>query len=558
MSAIQEMFGLSPEVAQAIEEMGYETPTPIQREAIPPMLAGRDVIGQAQTGTGKTAAFGIPLVEKIDPALRRVQALVLCPTRELAMQTAGELMKLGRRRAGLIVVPVYGGQPIERQLRALQNGAQVVVGTPGRVMDHMKRGTLNFDALKLAVLDEADEMLDMGFRDDIETILSATSEARQTALFSATMPRPILALASRYLNDPVQVRIEKRELTVEKIEQCYISVRSFHKNELLSRLLTLEDIKLALVFCNTKQGVESVVTELQHRGFSAAGLHGDMRQIERDAIMARYRNGLINVLVATDVAARGLDIDNIEAVFNYDIPLDVEYYVHRIGRTGRAGKEGRAYTFVVGREVSRMWDYRRITGAKILCRKAPGAEEVERALCGRVMKEITDRAGGEHSEETRTLARQLLESAEAEQAVAAMLDLLIRQAGARTDVTIDLNPPEPVRPPRPAAPSAPVRRGPYGRPVPRDMLESMRRENRADAHGDDRRAPRHSDEHRRDAHSERRYDRSDRRAGENGYERRHAGAPRSGHNGYAPRAEKRDYGARRFEKGVVRHRTSDQ
>ena len=558
MSAIQEMFGLSPEVAQAIEEMGYETPTPIQQQAIPPMFEGRDVIGQAQTGTGKTAAFGIPLVEKIDPALRRVQALVLCPTRELAMQTAGELMKLGRRRAGLMVVPVYGGQPIERQLRALQNGAQVVVGTPGRVMDHMKRGTLNFDELKLAVLDEADEMLDMGFRDDIETILSATSEARQTALFSATMPRPILALASRYLNDPVQVRIEKRELTVEKIEQCYISVRSFHKNELLSRLLTLEDIKLALVFCNTKQGVESVVTELQHRGFSAAGLHGDMRQIERDAIMARYRNGLINVLVATDVAARGLDIDNIEAVFNYDIPLDVEYYVHRIGRTGRAGKEGRAYTFVVGREVSRMWDYRRITGAKILCRKAPGAEEVERALCGRVMKEITDRAGGEHSEETRALARQLLESAEAEQAVAAMLDLLIRQAGARTDVTIDLNPPEPVRPPRPAAPSAPVRRGPYGRPVPRDMLESMRRENRADAHGDDRRAPRHGDEHRRDAHSERRYDRSDRRAGENGYERRHTGAPRSGHNGYAPRAEKRDYGARRFEKGAVRHRTSDK
>ena len=558
MSAIQEMFGLSPEVAQAIEEMGYETPTPIQQQAIPPMLAGRDVIGQAQTGTGKTAAFGIPLVEKIDPALRRVQALVLCPTRELAMQTAGELMKLGRRRAGLIVVPVYGGQPIERQLRALQNGAQVVVGTPGRVMDHRKRGTLNFDALKLAVLDEADEMLDMGFRDDIETILSATSEARQTALFSATMPRPILALASRYLNDPVQVRIEKRELTVEKIEQCYISVRSFHKNELLSRLLTLEDIKLALVFCNTKQGVESVVTELQHRGFSAAGLHGDMRQIERDAIMARYRNGLINVLVATDVAARGLDIDNIEAVFNYDIPLDVEYYVHRIGRTGRAGKEGRAYTFVVGREVSRMWDYRRITGAKILCRKAPGAEEVERALCGRVMKEITDRAGEEHSEETRALARQLLESAEAEQAVAAMLDLLIKQAGARTDVTIDLNPPEPVRPPRPAAPSAPVRRGPYGRPVPRDMLESMRRENRADAHGDDRRAPRHSDEHRRDAHSERRYDRNDRRAGENGYERRHGSAPRSGHNGYAPRAEKRDYGARRFEKGAVRHRTGDK
>ena len=552
MSAIQEMFGLSPEVGQAIEEMGYETPTPIQQEAIPPMLEGRDIIGQAQTGTGKTAAFGIPLVEKIDPSLRRVQALVLCPTRELAMQTAGELMKLGRHRMGLMVVPVYGGQPIERQLRALQNGAQVVVGTPGRVMDHMKRGTLSFDALKLAVLDEADEMLDMGFRDDIETILSATSEARQTALFSATMPRPILALASRYLNNPVQVKIEKRELTVEKIEQCYISVRSFHKNELLSRLLTLEDIKLALVFCNTKQGVESVVTELQHRGFSAAGLNGDMRQIERDAIMARYRNGLINVLVATDVAARGLDIDNIEAVFNYDIPLDVEYYVHRIGRTGRAGKEGRAYTFVVGREVSRMWDYRRITGAKILCRKAPGAEEVEKALCGRVMKEITDHAGEDHSEETRALARQLLESAEAEQAVAAMLDLLIKQAGARTDVTIDLNPPEPVRPPRPAAPSAPVRRGPYGKPVPREMLEKMHSEGRADKRPDERGNYRRDDRR----GSERRYDRSDRHASEAGHERRHAGAPRS--SGYAPRAEKRDYGAHRFEKGAVRHRPGDR
>ena len=239
-------------------------------------------------------------------------------------------------------------------------------------------------------------------------------------------------------------------------------------------------------------------------------------------------------------------------MFNYDIPLDVEYYVHRIGRTGRAGKEGRAYTFVVGREVSRMWDYRRITGAKILCRKAPGAEEVEKALCGRVMKEITDHAGEDHSEETRALARQLLESAEAEQAVAAMLDLLIKQAGARTDVTIDLNPPEPVRPPRPAAPSAPVRRGPYGKPVPREMLEKMHSEGRADKRPDERGNYRRDDRR----GSERRYDRSDRHASEAGHERRHAGAPRS--SGYAPRAEKRDYGAHRFEKGAVRHRPGDR
>lgn len=551
MEVMRDMFGLSPEVALAIEDMGYETPTPIQKEAIPPMLAGHDIIGQAQTGTGKTAAFGIPLIEKIDPSVRRVQALVLCPTRELAIQTAGELMKLARHRAGVNVVPVYGGQPIERQLRALQNGAQVVVGTPGRVMDHMKRGTLNFDTLTLAVLDEADEMLDMGFRDDIETILTATPESRQTALFSATMPRPILMLAKNYLQDPVQVKIEKRELTVEKIEQCYISVRSFHKNELLSRLLTLENIKLALVFCNTKQGVESVVTELQHRGFSAAGLHGDMRQIERDAIMARYRNGLINVLVATDVAARGLDIDNIEAVFNYDIPLDVDYYVHRIGRTGRAGKDGRAYTFVVGREVSRMWDYRRITGAKILSRKAPGAEEVQKALCSRVMEEITAHTQETHSEETLIQARTLLESAEAEQAVAAMLDLLIRQAGARTDVSIDLNPPEPVRPPRPATPSAPVRRGPYGKPVPHEMLEAMHRDNRDNRDNRDHRDNRDNRSERREGRFERRFDKNERHSGAVNVREKRYGRPAPKGSG-APRAA-RPEGERRDFSGKNRH-----
>ena len=462
-------FGLSPDVARAVTDMGYETPTPIQLNAIPPMLEGRDVIGQAQTGTGKTAAFGIPLAERIEPGEKRVQALVLSPTRELAVQTAGELMKLTRYREGVRVLPVYGGAPIERQLRGLEAGVQIIVGTPGRVMDHMRRGSLDLSGVKLAILDEADEMLDMGFREDIETILAATPESRQTALFSATMPRPILMLAQKYLRDPVQVEVERREMTVEKITQYYISVRAFHKSELLSRLLTLENIRLALVFCNTKQGVETVVTDLQHRGFSAAGLHGDMRQIERDAVMARYRNGLVNVLVATDVAARGLDIDDIEAVFNYDIPLDVEYYVHRIGRTGRAGKEGRAYTFVVGREVSRMWDYRRITGAKILCRKAPNAEEVQQALSNRVLEEIAARAQAELDEALIRDAERLLENAAPEKAVAAMLDLLIKEAGARTDVSIDLDPPEPPRSPRPA-PAPVTRRGPYGRPVPREML----------------------------------------------------------------------------------------
>ncbi len=454
---------LSEEVARAIDEMGYVEATPIQAASIPPMLEGKDIIGQAQTGTGKTAAFGIPLIEKLDPAERTVQALVLCPTRELAMQTAGELTKLAKYKSGVSVLPVYGGAPIERQIRMLQLGVQVVVGTPGRVMDHMNRGTLSFEHLRLAVLDEADEMLDMGFREDIETILSATPESRQTALFSATMPRPIYALAQKYLKDPVNVSITPKELTVDKIEQYYISVRSFHKTELLSRLLLLGDIKLALVFVNTKTGVESVVTELQHRGFSAAGLHGDMRQIERDAIMARFRAGLINVLVATDVAARGIDVDDIEAVFNYDIPGDAEYYVHRIGRTGRAGKTGVAYTFVVGRETSRMWDFRRITGAKILCRPAPDAGEVERTLATRVLADVVKQTveGEEPDAELMERARELLTNVEPTRAAAVMLQQLIAFKGAKVDSSIDLTPPAPVRPPRPAQP-APAPHRPYG------------------------------------------------------------------------------------------------
>ncbi len=464
MELMKSMFGLSPEVALAIEDMGFESATPIQEAAIPPMLEGKDIIGQAQTGTGKTAAFGIPLVERLNAEDKSVQAIVLCPTRELALQTAGEIMKLARHRPGIRVTPVYGGQPIERQLRALSMGTQVVVGTPGRVMDHMNRGTLDISGIKLVVLDEADEMLDMGFREDIETILAATPETRQTALFSATMPRPIYMLASQYLKEPVHVKIENKELTVERIEQSYISVRSFHKGELLSRLLILSDIKLALVFCNTKLGVETVVTDLQQRGFSVAGLHGDMRQIERDAIMARFRNGLINVLVATDVAARGIDVDNIEAVFNYDIPQDVEYYVHRIGRTGRAGKEGKAYTFVVGREVARMWDYRKITGARILCQRAPEAAEVQKAQRERVMKDIAARCAEEIDESLLETARQFMTQNDNERAIAAMLEMLIRSTGARTDASIDLNPPEPIRPVRTELPR---RAGSYGQSASR-------------------------------------------------------------------------------------------
>ncbi len=503
MEAFQDRFDLSEELKRAIYDMGYTSPTPIQEDSIPPMLDGKDIIGQAQTGTGKTAAFGIPLVNQIDAGDRNVQALVLCPTRELCVQTAGELMKLARYRRGLNTLAVYGGQPIERQLRGLQAGAQVVVGTPGRVMDHMNRGTLDLSRVRIAVLDEADEMLDMGFRGDIETILQKTPEARQTALFSATMPREILALGRSYTRNPVNIRIAAKELTVDRIAQTYISVRSFHKLELLARLLVKDDTKLALVFCNTKRGVEDVVTQLVSRGFAAAGLHGDMRQIERDAIMARFRQGMVSILVATDVAARGLDIDDIEVVFNYDLPLDVEYYVHRIGRTGRAGKEGRAYSFVTGTEISRMWDYRRITGAKILCEQPPTGEELRKIKTERKLTEIREilAQGGAPGE----MARALLVGQEPEAVVEAMLTMLLNAGDIKTKDELDIKLPEPPKTAKPALPGqrpyAPTRRGPYGQPAQQQgrPQQGARQQGRyGQASGDSSRFPSRPHQTRRD------------------------------------------------------------
>ena len=461
-------FQISDELTRAIDDMGYEEATPIQAAAIPPLLQGRDMIGQAQTGTGKTAAFGIPLIESLDLTVREVQALVLCPTRELALQVAGELIKFARYRRGVRVLPVYGGQPIERQLRGLREGAQVVVGTPGRVMDHMNRGSLNLGNVKMVILDEADEMLDMGFRDDIETILKETPETRQTALFSATMPREIVMLARRYLKDPARVTIESRELTVESIRQSYFVVRSFHKTELLSRLLLRDQVALALVFCNTKRAVDDVVADLSRRGFQAAGLHGDLRQIERDVIMSRFRSGQVQVLVATDVAARGLDIDDIELVVNYDVPQDVEYYVHRIGRTGRAGKAGRAYTFAVGRETTRMWEYRRITGATILCEQPPDARAIHSAKAEALMERLTSGDEIQQDEDTLAMADRVLAQGNARKAVASMIEMLVDSTGVRIDPSIDLMVREPARETA-GVPSYPRNRAakPYGQSAAR-------------------------------------------------------------------------------------------
>ncbi|MCX9089075.1 MAG: DEAD/DEAH box helicase, partial [Candidatus Methanoperedens sp.] len=322
---------LSKEIQKAITDMGFEEPTPIQIQSIPHMLEGKDVIGQAQTGTGKTAAFGIATLEKIDPKSLAVQAVILCPTRELAIQVSEELKKLSRYKKGVEILPVYGGQPIDRQIRALKKGVQVIIGTPGRVMDHMERRTLRLDGVKIIVLDEADEMLDMGFREDIELIMKKTPKERQTILFSATMPRAILDLTKKYQTKPYMIKLEHKEMTVPKVEQFYYEVKSQAKPEVLSRLIDINDLKLSLVFCNTKRMVDELVDNLKSRGYMADGLHGDLQQRQRDIVMSKFRKKEIEVLVATDVAARGIDVGDIEAVFNYDIPADDEYYVHRIG-----------------------------------------------------------------------------------------------------------------------------------------------------------------------------------------------------------------------------------
>lgn len=362
---------LSPQTLQALQDMGFEEATPIQAESIPLILEGRDVLGQAQTGTGKTCAYGIPLIEKIDLDATGVQYLVLAPTRELAIQIADELHELTKYHEGIRILAVYGGQPISRQIMALKKRPQIIVGTPGRVMDHMRRKTIRLDQLSGIILDEADEMLNMGFKEDIDTILADTPESIQRILFSATMPKGILELTKRYLQEPVHVRIEHSQLTVSNIEQFYIEVRESSKIEVLCRLIESERIKLALIFCNTKRKVDDVYEKLQTRGYSAEALHGDMKQMTRTRVMNRFRNGDVELLVATDVAARGIDVDDIEVVINYDLPQDEEYYVHRIGRTARAGRSGKAFTFVVGREIFDLKNIQRFTHSTITCTQPP-------------------------------------------------------------------------------------------------------------------------------------------------------------------------------------------
>lgn len=387
---------LNPAILRAVEEMGFEEMTPIQTAAIPVVLEGKDIIGQAQTGTGKTAAFGIPLLQRVNPEDKALQALVLCPTRELAIQVAEEIRKLAKFMHGVKVLPIYGGQDINRQIRSLKGGVQIIIGTPGRVMDHMRRHTLKMDNVQVVTLDEADEMLNMGFREDIELILSELPQERQTLLFSATMPQPILDLAATYQKDAELVRIVKKELTVPEIEQYYYEVRQKNKPEVLSRLFDMYDPKRALVFCNTKRQVDELVSELQLRGYFAEGLHGDLKQQQRDRVMEAFRGGKVDILVATDVAARGIDVDDVEAVFNYDVPQDDEYYVHRIGRTGRAGRGGTSHTLVVGREIYKLRDIMRYCNTKIHVRPVPSVNDINAIRAEKQMARVDELiAGGE-------------------------------------------------------------------------------------------------------------------------------------------------------------------
>lgn len=368
-------FGLSKEIVKGIHEMGFEEPSPIQVECIPAVLSGLDVIGQAQTGTGKTAAFGIPLLERIDPQNHSVQSIVLAPTRELAIQVSEELRKIGKVKR-VKTLSIYGGQSIGRQIKALKQGVHVVVGTPGRLLDHLRRGTLITDHVQTIVLDEADEMLDMGFIDDIEAVLRFIPKERQLLLFSATMPAAIRELAKRYMRNPKFITVNRGEVTAPIIKQIYYRVLENFKVDALCRILDSEEGELAIIFCRTKKGVDELTEALQARGYLAGGLHGDLTQRQRDRVMNSFRQGEIELLIATDVAARGIDVGSVSHVINYDIPQDVESYVHRIGRTGRAGREGIALTLVTPREMKQLRLIERETGSKLWPKELPTLEEI--------------------------------------------------------------------------------------------------------------------------------------------------------------------------------------
>ncbi len=404
-------LAISPEILRAVEEMGYEEATAIQASAIPASMEGHDVLGLSNTGTGKTAAFGIPAIEKIHEYCKDPKVLIICPTRELVEQVATELRKFSKYKEGIKIAPVYGGQPIERQIQLLKRGCAIVVGTPGRLMDHLRRHTLRFTNCEQVILDEADEMLNMGFKEDIEEILKSfpAQTHPQTILFSATMPDAILKITKQFQNDPVQVKIKSVQRTIDTVDQYYYEVPRGKKTNALRVLLDRYDPELCMIFCNTKSMVDELAAELNAHSMKAIGLHGDMKQSQRDLVMTQFRGGKCPVLIATDVAARGIDVDNIALVVNFDLPQDMEYYIHRVGRTGRAGKKGKAITLISGKR--QLYDLKaimRYTKTNIVKRLLPTSEQMEENNRKKFITEVLEACNEGVNQDSMEIANELL------------------------------------------------------------------------------------------------------------------------------------------------------
>lgn len=418
-------LGLSAEVLKAVDKLGFEEASPIQTAVIPALLEGHDVVGQSATGSGKTAAFAIPAIERVDAKLKRVQVLILCPTRELAVQVAEEVNKLAAFKRGVLEVPIYGGQPYDRQIRALKAGAQIVIGTPGRVMDHMERGTLRLDDLKMVILDECDRMLDMGFRDDIEQVMSGTPEGRQSLFFSATMPPAIRGLIKRYTHQPVEVKIQALAKNAPQVEQVYYEVQRRAKVEALTRLIDRFNFRHGIVFCSTKIMVDELNEHLHARGYATDRLHGDISQAQRNRVTEKFKRKGFEFLIATDVAARGLDVDDLEVVFNFDLPNDAEDYTHRIGRTGRAGKSGKAFTFVSNREIYKLQSMIRYGKLKIQRGRIPSIDEIEEVKENKFFEDLrTTLEGGEYTRYDRVIDRLLEQGHASTEITSAVIHLL--------------------------------------------------------------------------------------------------------------------------------------
>jgi ATP-dependent RNA helicase DeaD len=436
-------LGVSPEILKAVEKLGYEEASPIQTAVIPAVLQGRDVVGQSATGSGKTAAFAIPAIELAKASVRKVQVLILCPTRELAVQVAEETGKLLLFKRGLHVVPIYGGQSYDRQFRALEAGVQIVIGTPGRVMDHMERGTLKLDGLKLVVLDEADRMLDMGFRDDIEKILSAVPAERQLLFFSATMPRVIQDLIGRYAREPAWIRIEAHAQNAPQVDQFYYEVERRSKLEVLTRIIDINDFRYGIIFCSTKVMVDELDELLHARGYATDRLHGDLSQMQRNRVMEKFRKRSFEFLVATDVAARGLDVDDLEVVFNFDLPNDAEDYTHRIGRTARAGKSGQAVTFVSGREIYKLQSMARYANLRIRRESVPSLDQVDEARANVFLERLRGVLdSGEFEKHDRMIDRLLDQGYSSTDICSALIQLL--KGGTVAKATAAVQPPAPL------------------------------------------------------------------------------------------------------------------